>query len=97
MEERNPLICAVCGCEIEEDDNYSCVGEDVVCETCTDEECGYCDRCGELIYNENAVYDDNHFLCPTCFHEHYTRCTRCDTIIHEDDSKNDIMRRQSSK
>lgn len=87
MEERRTLSCSVCGCTIEEDDNYSYVGEDVVCESCADEECGYCDHCGELIYNENAIYDDTHFLCPNCFHNHYTRCCNCNRILHEDDTE----------
>lgn len=87
MEERRTLRCSVCGCTIEEDDTYSYVGEDVVCETCADEECGYCDHCGELIYNENAIYDDTHFLCPSCFHDHYTRCCNCNRLLHEDDTE----------
>lgn len=85
MEERTLLTCSVCGCELDENEEYSYVGEDIVCETCADEECGSCDRCGELVYNENAFYDENHFLCPSCFHGHYTRCCHCDAIIHEDD------------
>ena len=86
-EKRNVIgICTICGCEIEEDDNYSLIGGDMICESCADEECGYCDHCEELIYNENAFYDDSHYLCPHCFHNHYTRCCNCDAIISLDDT-----------
>ena len=88
MEETREIIgiCAVCGEEITEDDCYSYVGNDIVCETCADEECGSCDHCGELVYNNHAFYDENHFLCPSCFHGEYVRCCHCDAIIHVEDA-----------
>lgn len=78
-------VCNICGEEIENDDYY-CVGEDIVCSSCFDEECGCCDRCGTAIYNNEAITDADHFLCEHCYENHYVRCEDCGRIVHNEDS-----------
>lgn len=41
--------------------------------------------CGETIWTEDCVTDDNTYLCRECFNDHYRRCEECDHIIHDDD------------
>ena len=87
MEEKREeaLVCACCGCEVDDEDYYL-VEDDIVCSSCYEDECGSCDRCGSNIYSENAVTDSDHFLCQSCYDDHYTRCYDCDRIVHNDDS-----------
>ena len=108
----NRIICECCGAEIEAGEDYSMIGEHIVCMVCVDENCGRCESCGDLIYTENAVSDDSHFLCQDCYDDDYTRCDCCDRIIrnanayYSDDSdycfdcyekRNDAIREYSYK
>ena len=89
MEENrdNIRICACCGDEIDiEEDDYSLVENDILCRTCADNECGVCDHCEELVYNNDAYTDDDHFLCPHCYENHYTRCEDCGRILRSNDA-----------
>ncbi|MCR4644079.1 MAG: amidoligase family protein [Oscillospiraceae bacterium] len=83
--QEDQLICTCCGAVIEDDDYYY-VGDDVLCPTCVDDECGHCDHCGELIYLHDAVSDDDVFLCQDCYDDHYNRCEDCGRIIHSEDT-----------
>lgn len=83
--EENPNIrtCTCCGTEIDTDeDDYSYVGDDILCQTCADNECGTCDHCEELIYTRDAYTDDDHFLCPRCYENYYTHCEDCGRIVN---------------
>ena len=77
--------CDRCGCEIENDDYY-CVGDEILCGDCTDEYCVRCDHCGDMIYRNDAVCDEDTELCEHCFDCHYVRCYDCGRIIRNDDS-----------
>ena len=78
-------VCDCCGAVIEDDDYYL-VGDDILCQSCVDDECGRCDCCEELIYTSDAYTDEDNFLCQACFEDHYTRCDCCDRIIRTSDA-----------
>ena len=62
------------------------VGDDALCERCTNEETVTCAHCGERIYREDNVGDSHTPLCQFCYDRHYTSCERCGRIIHLDDA-----------
>ena len=76
-------ICDRCGCEIENDD-YSCVGDEILCEDCVEEHCYHCDHCGDIMYINDAVTDEDTILCEHCYDIHYTRCEDCGRIVRND-------------
>ena len=76
-------ICDRCGCEIENDD-YSCVGDEILCEDCVEEHCYHCDHCGDIMYINDAVTDEDTILCEHCYDSHYTRCEDCGRIVRND-------------
>ncbi len=84
MDEEDVRICDCCGCAIE-DDNYSWVGDDIVCEDCRRSECGYCQDCDELIYDSQAITEDGHYVCRTCYENDYYHCEHCGILLHRDD------------
>lgn len=79
------LFWSARGCEIDIDDYYV-VDEDILCENCADEHCCRCDHCNDLIYQNDAVSDEDTILCEHCYDTHYTRCYDCGRLIRNDDS-----------
>lgn len=82
--EENKLYCSHCGALIDTDD-YSIVGEDIVCTDCVERYCHTCDDCGALMYDDDCYGDDNHCLCQSCYEENYTRCANCNCLVHMSD------------
>lgn len=82
--EEEKRICSCCGDVLGEDNYGTWVGEDLLCESCVDDYCITCDCCGETIWTEDCVTDDNTYLCQDCFDNHYNRCENCGRIIHND-------------
>lgn len=82
MEER---ICERCGCVIGEDDNFSYVDEDLICEECAATETVICAHCGDRIWARDAVSDDSIYLCQECYDDHYRRCEGCGRLIDDND------------
>ena len=78
-------ICDCCGAEIPEDENYSWLGDDIVCDDCRRNECGCCENCDELIYRSEAIMEDGHFVCRSCYDNEYFHCADCDMLLHQDD------------
>ena len=78
-------ICSCCGDVLDEDDYGTWVGEDLLCESCVDEECIICDHCGDTVYFNDAESDDNICLCADCYNDYYRRCENCNNIIHDND------------
>lgn len=82
MEER---ICERCGCVIGEDDNFSYVDEDIICEECAATETVICAHCGDRIWARDAVSDDSIYICQECYDDHYRRCEGCGRLIDDND------------
>ncbi|MDE6833111.1 MAG: zinc-binding protein [Ruminococcus sp.] len=78
-------ICSCCGDVLDEDDYGTWVGEDLLCESCVDEECIICDHCGDTVYSNDSESDDNICLCADCYNDYYRRCENCNNIIHDND------------
>jgi hypothetical protein len=56
-----------------------------MCQNCYDELTISCERCGNTIWQNDSVSDDNICLCRSCYDDHYETCTDCGRIIHHDD------------
>ena len=83
--EEEVRICDCCGAEIPEGEDYSWVGDDIVCDACRRDECGCCENCDELIYDSEAIMEDGHFVCRSCYENEYCRCADCERLLHQDD------------
>lgn len=83
--EEEKRICSCCGDVLGEDDYGTWVGEDLLCESCVDEECIVCDHCGDTLYFDDSESDDNICLCDDCYNDYYRRCENCNCIIHDND------------
>ena len=59
MEEER--ICTHCG-EVMAEDEGTVVDEELLCDECVDDYCITCDCCGETIWTEDCVTDDNTYL-----------------------------------
>lgn len=79
------IICANCGCELDENDIYT-MGDTIMCEDCYDSNTRTCECCGERIWNEDDEGDDNITLCRHCRDNHYVSCEDCGRLIHDDDA-----------
>lgn len=90
--EEEKRICSCCGDVLDEDDYGTWVGENLLCESCVDNECVVCERCGDTVYSDDAECDDSIYLCQDCFSNHYYRCESCNAIVHNDDTcwQNDL-------
>ncbi|MGN1135271.1 MAG: amidoligase family protein [Oscillospiraceae bacterium] len=79
------IICANCGCELDENDIYT-MGDTIMCEDCYDSNTRTCECCGTRIWNEDDEGDDNITLCRHCRDNHYVSCEDCGRLIHDDDA-----------
>ena len=79
------FICCHCG-QTHPLENRVMVGNDALCERCSNEETVICSRCGERVYRDDNAGDENTPLCQPCYDRHYTSCERCGRIIHVDDA-----------
>nr|MDE6665645.1 zinc-binding protein [Ruminococcus sp.] len=83
--EEEKRYCSCCGDVLDEDDCGTWVGEDLLCESCVDDECIVCDHCGDTVYSDDSESDDNISLCADCYNDYYRRCECCRCIIHDND------------
>ena len=56
-----------------------------LCPDCAQELTTLCSRCGDRIWNAEAMEDTNLTLCQDCYDDHYHTCADCGHIIHDDD------------
>ena len=69
-----------------DDDTANYFGGSVMCEDCLDENTCFCNHCGERIWNDDNIGEDDRPLCEHCYNNHYTRCCNCDALLHNDDA-----------
>ncbi len=63
------VVCEYCGKTLPKNEAYQ-VGEGsgvFVCQECFENECVECDRCGEMIFNDNAHRTYIGTLCESCY------------------------------
>lgn len=85
-ETENKLYCSHCGARIYDEDDHEEINGEVICINCYQMYTTTCDRCGEVIWNDDSYGDEYTSLCRHCYENHYTRCTCCDALLHEDDA-----------
>lgn len=69
----NYTSCDCCGTRIYVDDGIW-VGDDIVCESCLDSQCFFCEDCGDYYFKEDRVYEkDGNFCCVYCHENNETR------------------------
>ena len=73
-------ICALCGEELEEDDEGQKLKDGrIVCENCAEYNCGCCDQCGDYVEEDDLTYwGDDMRLCPDCFKEEFPPFNKAD-------------------
>lgn len=90
--DENRLICENCGAEIT-GDGYTSPDGDILCEDCFDEQCTYCDECGEVIWRDDVVpiweYRRGErvaieYVCAGCADNQYFRCHECGEYFEQD-------------
>ena len=62
--------CDCCGCRIA-DNCWHMVDDELICDNCYDTECYECERCGEIHFNSNKVYDreTKQYVCNYCYEQ----------------------------
>ena len=79
----NSYICRVCGASFPEDE-LTLMDDELLCETCLDEETLVCADCGTRIWSEQNAGSSEHPLCQRCFDRNYTTCERCGAVLSFD-------------
>ena len=79
----NSYICRVCGASFPEDE-LTLMDDELLCETCLDEETLVCSDCGTRIWSEQNAGSSEHPLCQRCFDRNYTTCERCGVMLSFD-------------
>ncbi len=79
----NSYICRVCGASFPEDE-LTLMDDELLCETCLDEETLVCLDCGTRIWSEQNAGSSEHPLCQRCFDRNYTTCERCGAVLSFD-------------
>ena len=79
----NSYICRVCGASFPEDE-LTLMDDELLCETCLDEETLVCSDCGTRIWSEQNAGSSEHPLCQRCFDRNYTTCERCGAVLSFD-------------
>lgn len=78
------LTCTHCSCVITLESG-TLHDDELICETCLQEETFLCHSCGELHWNhENAGTRDTP-LCEQCCENYYTTCDYCGVMVQNDD------------
>ena len=81
--EEEKKICAICGKEINEDEDYleNNKGE-YLCEGCKDDGYDMCADCGEFTNDLTRIEDEDKYVCDDCLGD-YHRCERCDNYYSD--------------
>lgn len=58
----------------------------LLCPTCLRETTVICERCGDRIWENEAVSDGRITLCQCCYERHYVSCADCGRFLHENDA-----------
>ena len=64
--EDGKLICAECGCIIEDETEMQLIDDKVYCSDCVEREFTICEECGSLVRKDELEEVDGHMLCETC-------------------------------
>ena len=85
MENNEVIVCADCGCVIEENEEYFELSDgSVICESCFNEDYFVCEDCGSIEPLDNAVtihgrYGSvEHYVCQCCADRNYSYCENCE-------------------
>jgi len=76
--------CYNCGCAVDEEDGFFDSDGDLWCESCWIEHNTTCERCGEWVPRDDAVYSRYEAYCLNCAERVLSRCERCGEMVHDD-------------
>lgn len=76
-------MCRVCGAAFPEDE-LILMDDELICETCLEEETVVCSDCGTRIWNEQDAGSSELHLCQRCFDRGYTTCEHCGSVLSYD-------------
>lgn len=78
------LICANCGCVIDDEDVLY-VNEDCYCQECFDNLFAYCDECGVVHPIDDMTWVGDKLVCEDCLCDKYTTCDDCGEYVRRED------------
>lgn len=84
-EEDKTVVCDICGCVIEIDDEYFEFDGKTLCHDCKDEKVAYCEDCGEPMWVEDSVEFDGNVWCEWCYDTNTAICECCDERFLRED------------
>lgn len=78
------ITCTYCEGEIDPDTAERDPNNNLICEDCFDNSCGYCDDCGNLVCLDDLRETGDHdMVCPCCVDDHYEECDHCGDLIRD--------------
>ena len=80
--EKERIICADCGCEIDYED-YTNTDGDFICEDCMSNYVE-CVDCGCVEHVDNMVSVKDEWVCKSCIDSDYVKCEECEEYEHRD-------------
>lgn len=84
---KSNIKCFKCKEELAEGDSNIGADDEKYCSDCFEENFHRCERCEEVIWQDDSCYIDDKIYCQECYDEYYTTCAGCDdTIRREDDN-----------
>ena len=81
----NIIICAACGCTIENTEYAHEVDGDWYCEDCFNERFGICDCCNEVYPLDELTRIGGSFYCDECRNDNFTMCEHCGEWVENDE------------
>lgn len=81
-------VCYSCSKVIDNDFIYKEIDSEFYCTSCHSEYFTICDRCGETVDRESAIWVETseQELCNSCYDEQYTTCNDCGDKIEKSES-----------
>ena len=80
MSNEEHSICSLCGETVGSDEGYE-LDDQILCETCLEENTLICTECGERIWNDDNSGTRDIPLCHHCYDRDYTNCDCCGRLI----------------
>lgn len=79
------FVCSCCNEEFSTEERLY-VGEEEICEGCSEAHTVVCACCNEVIWSEDSSGNDSTPLCSRCYDRYYTSCEECVRLISQEDA-----------
>lgn len=84
-EDPEGYTCCRCDARVDEDDLYTDDTGDTYCWECFSEDYTSCERCGDWVYRDDAIYCGDDPYCRYCANRYLGRCNDCDDYFLTED------------